>query len=567
MDYDAGMQSNSFNKVSETGFVRVGHSLRLSRRRAFSGFWLALAAMLLIFPGVASGQNTPQRRKDLQTFEEHYRKQREEFQKKIQGLIQERKAAGDETAVEELLKVGEPIDRERLRGRKLPEGVQAAISADLKAEERGWRTKVRTIQSEQAMALYQLSRQGVQKRLASFAFDMLHEALYHDPDHAGARRIFGYQKIDDLWLTSFAVEMRKKKYEWTDRYGWLPAEYVARYENGERNFLGRWMSAEKEEEVRSNFKHAWQIRTEHFDIRTNYSLEAGVALAKDLEAFNTAFFATFAGSFTPRDQLSQLLNGGTASTTVRKPHRVNYYRTREEYLKVCQPKMSVNIGITLGLYIPGERISFFFHPEDPEADVRRTVFHEATHQLFSETRLSPESIAVNGNFWVVEGVACYMESFRPTEDGYTLGDPLYVRFQNARDRRLGRVDSQPYYRPMAEFMRMGQSAYQRDPMQRANYSQGSGLTHFFMHFQNGLYRDDFIEHLSDVYSSTTRIRAKPRSLDELTGVSFVELDRQYGDYILEQAKLVQVMAPEVRPAEEMEDISGADEKPSSKSEE
>jgi len=56
----------------------------------------------------------------------------------------------------------------------------------------------------------------------------------------------------------------------------------------------------------------------------------------------------------------------------------------------------------------------------------------------------------------------------------------------------------------------------------------------------------------------------------LTGVSFVELDRQYGDYILEQAKLVQVMAPEVPPAEEMEDISGADatdEKPSPKAEE
>ena len=104
--------------------------------------------------------------------------------------------------------------------------------------------------------------------------------------------------------------------------------------------------------------------------------KAGVALAKELEAFNTAFFATFGGSFTPRDQLSQLLNGGTASTTVRKPHRVNYYRTREEYLKVCQPKMPVNIGITLGLYIPGDRMSYFFHPEDPEADVRRTVFHE-----------------------------------------------------------------------------------------------------------------------------------------------------------------------------------------------
>jgi hypothetical protein len=349
--------------------------------------------------------------------------------------------------------------------------------------------------------------------------------------------------------------MRKKKYQWSDLYGWLPAEFVSRYENGERNFRGKWMSAAQERELRSSFKNAWVIRTEHFEVRTNFSLEEGVTLAKELESFNSAFFATFAASFAPREQLSQLLNGGNAPTAISKPHRVHYFRTREEYLKTCQPKMPVNIGITLGLYIPGDQIAYFYHPEDPGSDVRRTLFHEATHQLFSESRPSRLPIAVNANFWVIEGIACYMESFKPAEDGFSLGDPTYVRFQNARDRRLGRPDLPPYYNPLAEFTGMGQTAYQRDPQQRANYSQGAGLAHFFLHFQNGLYRDDFIGHLSDIYSPVPRIRAAPGSLEELTDVSFVELDRQYADYIRQQAREVSESAPDVPISPELDDIS------------
>lgn len=539
--------------------LQVARTPLPGRRSSFiAGLGLLFAVTLTTLSQPLHGQNFPQRIQDLKSFEGQYGKLRNGFVTEIHKLIQEREQSGDRPAVDELRQIEKPIDHDTLRGRKLPEKVQPELPEEMKAEERAWRTRVRSLQSEHATKLYQLARQAAQKRLASFAFDLLHEALFHDPDHAGARKVFGYQLIDDLWLTSFAATKRKEKYEWSDRFGWLPAEYVARYENGERYFQGRWMTAEKEQQVRSNFRYAWLIRTEHFEVRTNYSLESGVALAKDLEEFNRAFFATFAGSFTPRDEWNQLLNGGSAGTTVEKPHRVYYYRTREEYLKTCQPKMPVNIGITLGLYIPGDRISYFYHPEDPEADVRRTVFHEATHQLFSETRPSRQPIAVNGDFWAVEGIACYMESFKPSEEGYSLGDPAYIRFQNARDRRLGRVDLKPYYRPLAEFTRLGHIAYQRDPEQRANYSQGSGLAHFFMHYQDGLYRDGFIEYLSDIYSPASRTRAQPRSLQELTEVPFSDLDRQYGDYMRKQAEQVRVMAPDVPAAFELDDVSGVD---------
>lgn len=523
-------------------------------------FTAVVVCILMAGPGkeAVRGEVSSQKQKEFREFQGKYHKLQDSFSASVEKLIRVRDEAG-EAGTAELKKLIVPVDHEELRGRKLSKTVLKEPGDEMPAEERGWRMELRNLQKEQATALFQLAKQGVQKRFVSFAFDLLREALWHDPDHAGARRIFGYKQIDESWLTNFEAEMRRKKFEWSEKYGWLPVEFVGRYENGERNFQGKWMSAAREEELRKNFRNSWVIRTEHFEIRTNVSLEKGVELAKELEEFQGAFYATFAGSFTPREQLSKLLEGGTANSALPRPHRVHYFRTREEYLKTCQPKMPVNIGITLGLYIPGDQVSYFFQPEDPEANVLRTVFHEATHQLFSETRPSRQPIAVQGNFWIVEGIACYMESFEQTEEGFVLGDPSYVRFQNARDRRLGRkeIELEPYYRPLVQFTAMGQDDYQRDPQQRANYSQGAGLAHFFMHFQEGLYRDDFIEHLSEVYSQASRTRAAPRSLEELTEVPYGELDRQYGDYLRDQAARIRVTAPDVPPAPEPEDVSGA----------
>ena len=46
-----------------------------------------------------------------------------------------------------------------------------------------------------------------------------------------------------------------------------------------------------------------------------------------------------------------------------------------------------------------------------------------------------------------------------------------------------------------------------------------------------LYVPKKLEHLSEIYRATSRQRAFVRSLDELTGVPFPELDRQYLEYM------------------------------------
>ena len=102
-----------------------------------------------------------------------------------------------------------------------------------------------------------------------------------------------------------------------------------------------------------------------------------------------------------------------------------------------------------------------------------------------------------------------------------------MRFRAARHRAV--VDD--YYVPLAEFTAMGMVEFQSSPNISKNYSQAAGLVHFFVHFNDGAYRTAFGEYLSDLYSLDPRVRQRPRRLDELTGVPFAELDRQYRAYM------------------------------------
>ncbi|HEX6985240.1 MAG TPA: hypothetical protein VF170_07680, partial [Planctomycetaceae bacterium] len=90
-----------------------------------------------------------------------------------------------------------------------------------------------------------------------------------------------------------------------------------------------------------------------------------------------------------------------------------------------------------------------------------------------------------------------------------------------------------HYVPLGRFAAMGLNEFQTlpfDEMQR-NYSQAAGLAHFFMHYDGGRYCDALIEHLAQLYNGPGPNRRMAQNLAELTGVSYTELDRQYGEYM------------------------------------
>jgi hypothetical protein len=409
----------------------------------------------------------------------------------------------------------------------LPGRVQPAIPVDLPEVERDWRTRLRSARERHARELYSLSREFLSAGLPSSAYQLVRETAAWNPDHPQARKLLGFERHGDEWVTPFAARQFRTGNVWHDQFGWLPKEHVSRYEAGERFYKG-WKPAEQEAAIRSDFRHAWEVETEHFLIKTNHSLERGVEIARVLEDYYEFFFQTFAGFFQTPEQMQRLFQGLSIGARGRTPasqkYVVHYYREPDEYFAVLREKIP-QIKLTDGVYYPPDRIAYFYH--DPEKDNDGTLFHEACHQFFYESSKQDRPVGDDAHFWVVEGIACYMESYRREGESISLGDPGFIRFYWARRRLL----EESYFVPLDRFSAMGMREFQTGGLTelQRRYSQASGLAHFLMHYDGGRYREALVEYLAQIYRGDPRRPVS--SLSELTEVPSAELDRQYQDYV------------------------------------
>ncbi len=422
----------------------------------------------------------------------------------------------------------------------LPTSLLPDIPKFLGPAETQWRVQLRKIEEDYSLQLYRLALQAIQKRHASFAYQLVRELVYHNPDHRQGRKLLGYVRDGENWSTPFLKSMRTRGYLDHPEFGWIHKDHVEKYLQGQRLFDGRWRTAEKEAALRKDFRKGWEIETEHFHIKTNLSREKAVEISRELETFHQFFMREFAAFFQTADQMKKLFGGG-AITRGRSSdrHRIYYYSNREEFVQELQNR-NQSTQIATGFYLPQARLSFFYYDDDPEQAEpnQETMFHEVTHQILGESGRRLLDIGEHNNFWVIEGFACYLESFEietnkanpSAKPRISIGDPAHPRIYWAK--RIVTVDN--FYIPMRQFMSFGKGQFQRPAKNHTlheYYSQATGMVHFFMHYQDGLYRDAFIEYLSQVYSPIDRVRYNPQTLEALTEVPFGTLDQQYKDYL------------------------------------
>jgi Protein of unknown function (DUF1570) len=425
----------------------------------------------------------------------------------------------------------QPLEQQPENIDNLPNQIQSDLPANLPLAERTARVRVRKLRTDYANELYLLARKAVTEKHPSFAYRLVREVLFHDPDHPNARKTRGYRRAGDEWTTQFTADKKKAGQVWHEEFGWLPAKHVERYEAGERFYNGKWITAAREETIRSDFKNPWEIETEHFYIRTNHSQQKGALLAASVEAFHCYFMREFAGFFQTPQQMDKLFQDGTGRKTV-APYRIDHFRLKSEFVAELANRCPVAAQIN-GIYMPSDRIAYFFHnPDTPDDDALGTLYHEVTHQLLSESTTQKIPVGHDRDFWVVEGIACYFESFRVAQDGtISVGDIQHPRIQAARDQVVTTQDQEPLER----YLTYGMLPFQKGELAvlQNRYAQATGLAHFFLHSQNGLYRDGFIEYLSQVYSPDVRVRAgnKTRTLEQILGVPYATLDTQYAAYM------------------------------------
>lgn len=489
--------------------------------------------ILLLASGWSGGVLAAGSAESLKLFVRQHEERRDRLGQEIADVAELVREQNQPGTAEAILEFARPLSEQTQNVDRLPEQRQSELPAQISDSERHWRSQLRRVRHEYASDLYLLARRALTAGHVSFAFDLVREVAFHDPDHARARQLLGYVLYDDRWVTPHARDMLRRGNVWHDRFGWLPKGHVERYEAGQRNYNGRWISAEEEASIRHDFRRAWEIETDHFRILTNHSLERGVELGELLEKFHRYFRREFAAVFDSPQQMSKLFDSGVSGRRSRAlRHEIHYYQSKQEFVVRLRSKQP-GVEVSNGLYLPDERTTFSFYDKSDLDANEETLLHEVTHQLLSESQRSPPRVGVESNFWLIEGIACYLESFEVTDNGNVrVGDPRHVRIENARQRLLG----MNFFVPLETFLSLGMNEFQRpadaDAL-RGYYSQASGLTHFFMHYEGGRYRDALIEHLAQIYSPNPRVRTDPDSLTQLTGVPVGQLERQYHSYLTE----------------------------------
>jgi hypothetical protein len=377
----------------------------------------------------------------------------------------------------------------------------------------------RDLRIKYADGLFKLAQSAAAAKQPSLAFQWATETLRENPDHADARRVLGYEKRDGHWLTAYGAKMFDAGKTWHLKFGWIAAADTPRYEKGERLIGNRWTSAGSDAARHADMKNGWQVRTDHFQVTTNHSLESAAELAARLERLHQVWRQLFAAFYLSEREVAQLFAGDRASRTQPRPFRVFYHRTRQQYANALRRRQS-RIDETLGIYFDTGREAHFFASDDHD---NGTLLHEAVHQLFQESKSAAKQIGGTANFWVVEGVATYFETMTEHLDPqaglyFTIGEATAGRLPAARDRL-----KDGFYIPLAELTPMGKSDIQRHAELAKLYSQSTGLVAFLMDGNGGRFREPLVRYLEAVYAG----RDDNDTLARETGISYGELDAAY----------------------------------------
>ncbi len=402
--------------------------------------------------------------------------------------------------------------RETMGPPPLPKDAPAGV---VEFSARFWR-----LRRAQGAALFELARRAVRVNRPSLALELVLTAAREDPDQEGVRRLLGYQEYQGGWRTAYEARKLRAGYVWDKRFGWLPKAHVARYEKGERYQKGQWISAEEDHRLHADIRTGWDVETEHYTIRTNHSIEAAVALGVKLERLYRVWQQLFVRYYATEAQMMALFDGrGRTKRAEPTHHEVVFFRDRADYNRTLRAAMP-NIDMSIGVYVESTQKAYFFAGEGYED---RTLHHEATHQLFHESRPVAKDVGSAANFWIVEGIAMFMESLREEDGYYTLGGFDDDRNVAARYRLL----NDNFYVPLSEFCGYGMAQLQGDKRIATLYSQAAGLTHFLVFYDGGRYRDALIAYLSLVYSG----RDDGATLTRLTGIPYGQLDKQYREFM------------------------------------
>lgn len=504
---------------------------------------LAAAALLaLALPGGAPALAADKGKRDLKA-EEKLRKDTRRVSHKHAGDLEPIiRWCVEKKLLKEAAENVETIERIAPDYKKLPElrelvkTTEAAAGAPAEADLKEYTRKINYARDSYASQLFKLAKDCARSGMFTRAYDLIGDVLDADPDHAQARKLRGYVRVQGKWETKYAAKMLKDHVLYKDKngvvQGWVPKKDVKKWDEGLRPFGGGWLP--EEEEIRKcqmNEYRTWRVETEHFEVRTNVSRNAAWEFGLLLEDFYDQFFRTFLGFFDLEKGVELLFD----TKPLKKRHVVLYLPSRNHYLQHVKAEHG-NDELLLrsaGFYGPcksqGANTSHFFRHDDMES-VIETFYHETTHQLFAETK-DDRGGGSEGNNWVSEGIATYVETWGKDARGKWIPGMKKTHKQLVEAREF-LANNKGW--SLSDFLAIDNEAFHKDQVQRHyNYCVAGALSHFLMHYDDERYKEDFVKFIAVYYDG----KAKANSLYDHLQIEGPEskraetLERQFLDYM------------------------------------
>lgn len=260
------------------------------------------------------------------------------------------------------------------------------------------------------------------------------------------------------------------------------------------------------------------IDTPHFQVTTRADARQSAAFASQLESFYALWTQVFYPLWAAPNQMRSRFDSGTSDLNTKQEIQVVLLRSRKEYIDVLGAKEE-NIGISVGYYNPELKTSFFY----PDQNLQATLFHELTHQLLAEAThidAKPEAGSIS-DYWLLEGIAMYMESMWEGTEYWTVGGWESPRLQVARYRAL----REDFWVPWETIRSGGLESWKQDPNVAKLYTQAAGLTHYCMDSASSLPdnaapastshpRDDLLRALVSIYQGQSPMDDLFAALDD-----------------------------------------------------
>ena len=384
-------------------------------------------------------------------------------------------------------------------------------------------TRLKSADKKQGSELVKLATGCMKVGLFTRAFDMISHVIEISPDDSKARKILGFKK--DLktkeWISTWEYTHRRKNF--LTKEGWFEKKKKKDFDKGLRPYKGKWISAEREKSIRTRNEYApYTVKSEHFEVQTNMGRERAWEFALKLEDFYTQFFRVFIGYYDQIAGARLLFN----RPEVKKMHLVILFPSRNDYLThVKQEKGNDKLlRESAGFYSGGDRKSRFYW-SDNEEETYRTFYHEVAHQLFAETKATRSS-GSRGNNWVVEGIAVYIETWKKIKGSWIPGYEIDGNRMKIAQRFLA---------ANADWSLQGFAHIDNEQFHKVNrglnYCLAGALCHFFMHYNDEIYKEDFVRFLSAYYMGKISNDSLAEYIKVEGGGGFNALEKQFKEYM------------------------------------